>query len=434
MPGTKRTLYFITGLVSLVNALAVWSENSAGREAVFLIANKSVRDKNFFEMHRKIIKLFGLEHIYASDDFSLRTLRPDFPPESFDEVYTISLSIAPPETLELFSKAKIFWLDEGLSSYMDYFSQASHISAARFPVYNGKFDFMGAPDLPIIPIAKESILRVAATIAAAYPLDYPFGADDKVIIFLGQYLFEPLGEKALIDMHISALKRIVSAGYKVFLKPHPRILTSFAQQAASHFQSDNVYISNSRMPMELYNTTAVALVSFSSGSLVSMSHVHGLPAFYIPCDSEYVEATPMIGCFENLRYTMIKEYVPTIDTMLALENSPNSRPEALKAALWNIFEQKTQEAPLLSQNKLLNEEMDKSIDVFLLTRIPDLSKSLTSLRLEYLRCLILQTISSGGRKEHYAQKCLKIRKGIHAKRLGLSSDEIKRLAFGQRGF
>ncbi|MCL2625728.1 MAG: polysaccharide pyruvyl transferase family protein [Cystobacterineae bacterium] len=349
----KKRLFISGGLFSLLNIFTLREQFPEDAEDVLLLPNEPGSEL-FFDSQLKLAEKGNFARIFPTN-FQIDELRGHIDFEEIDEVYTTSNVRVYPEVRDKFRNAKYFFHEAGLTSYIKYYNDKS-IKGAFFQLMHDKFGFINDNDIDIKKLDKDIFLKIASDMSCCYPIHIPFSKTDKVILFLSQYiLFLGLGSERAASLYKESMRRLIDRGYKLIFKVHPRHALEIQALLRDTFPPSHLYFLDNILPSEIYDFDVVAVVSFSSGGLLTMSHLYDLPAFHIDFDADFNLE------LEKFFPRVIREYTPSFEILLG--NAADKAKNECQKILCEVFNKFMSEKPLLSDNKKLKEGLDNIVDL-----------------------------------------------------------------------
>lgn len=338
-----RRLFLTTGNLSLLNTLAIIQQLGLAQGAsTTIISWSAVSSDAFEEICAAMAASVSPEHYYgiygsecAAYAFILSHNLTDF-----DEVYFANEGI-------FLQMVGLFWphaahilTEEGLcglclQKHFDY-GRLRTICTTR---YLDKLDYVAVLERPerILHVQKACFLQVADALCQRYPcpaLDVQ--AEEKVVIFCGTYgLWHCFPQAELLRMEREIIEALLSKGYRVLFKPHPR-------DQRRHTDNDRFCVVRGALPLECYpceNITAV--VSLYSSASAQLYYYRAVPGFI---DRRSMESE------EFGRYLLIKEYCPPVELLLSVDVERLSAGE-VRRTVRHLYEEWLRQKPLLSQNQ-----------------------------------------------------------------------------------
>ena len=143
----------------------------------------------------------------------------------------------------------------------------------------------------------------------------------------------------------SVIEKLLSLGYKVIFKPHPR-------DPREYIDNLDIQILQANLPLECYDLDVVAVVSLSSLSTINSLYFNELPSFsvsllkYLNADDKPLEKKWL----DILVKKLTDEYTAPIDILYSVDAQDYSKNE-LKNILMEKCTDYIKNKPVLSENK-----------------------------------------------------------------------------------
>ncbi len=350
----KRRLFLTTGNISLLNNLTIIKQlNEPNCEDVLFIFS-IMKNPAFDESCQKMASLHNFKKIYSFNSSS-SDLREYFIKNKlydFDEIYFSNQYHFHLLSKELYPNTDWILTDEGAVGklarhhYCDY----DKVKKIMMLNYLDKLDFFGLNEQnmkKIVPLDKKLFLEIGKKCAEMYPVNLDLKPDEKAVIFCGTW-WEGSGltKEQYFELQDGTLERLISLGYKVFFKPHPR-------DPRNYINNPNISILKTALPLECYNFDVEAVVSLCSLATLHIPYLQNTPGFTVPiCDRLNIGFE--FKWLGMLMKKMIEEYTTPVDELLSVNPKLYTKQE-LKNLLMTKCENYINSKPLLSQNKDLIE-------------------------------------------------------------------------------
>ena len=350
----KRRLFLTTGNFSLLNNLTIIKQlNESNCEDVLFIFS-IMKNPAFDESCRKMAGLHNFKKIYSFNSSS-SDLREYFIKNklyNFDEIYFSNQYHFHLLSKDLFPNTDWILTDEGAVGklarphYCDY----DKVKKIMMLNYLDKLDFFGIDEQnmkKIVPLDKKLFLEIGKKCAAIYPVNLDLKPDEKAVIFCGTW-WEGSGltKEQYFELQDGTLERLISLGYKVFFKPHPR-------DPRNYINNPNISILKTALPLECYNFDVEAVVSLCSLATLHIPYLQNTPGFTVPiCDRLNIGFE--FKWLGMLMKKLTEEYTTPVDELLSVNPKLYTKQE-LKNLLMTKCENYINSKPLLSQNKDLIE-------------------------------------------------------------------------------
>ncbi len=350
----KRRLFLTTGNISLLNNLTIIKQlNEPNCEDVLFIFS-IMKNPAFDESCQKMASLHNFKKIYSFNSSS-SDLREYFIKNklyNFDEIYFSNQYHFHLLSKELYPNTDWILTDEGAVGklarphYCDY----DKVKKIMMLNYLDKLDFFGIDEQnmkKIVTLDKKLFLEIGKKCAAIYPVNLDLKPDEKAVIFCGTW-WEGSGltKEQYFELQDGTLERLISLGYKVFFKPHPR-------DPRNYINNPNISILKTALPLECYNFDVEAVVSLCSLATLHIPYLQNTPGFTVPiCDRLNIGFE--FKWLGMLMKKLTEEYTTPVDELLSVNPKLYTKQE-LKNLLMTKCENYINSKPLLSQNKDLIE-------------------------------------------------------------------------------
>ena len=348
----KRRLFLTTGNISLLNNLTIIKQlNESNCEDVLFIFS-IMKNPAFDESCRKMAGLHNFKKIYSFNSSS-SDLREYFIKNklyNFDEIYFSNQYHFHLLSKDLFPNTDWILTDEGAVGklarphYCDY----DKVKKIMMLNYLDKLDFFGIDEQnmkKIVPLDKKLFLEIGKKCAAIYPVNLDLKPDEKAVIFCGTW-WEGSGltKEQYFELQDGTLERLISLGYKVFFKPHPR-------DPRNYINNPNISILKTALPLECYNFDVEAVVSLCSLATLHIPYLQNTPGFTVPiCDRLNIGFE--FKWLGMLMKKLTEEYTTPVDELLFVNPKLYTKQE-LKSILMTKCRNYINSKPILSQNKEL---------------------------------------------------------------------------------
>jgi MoaA/NifB/PqqE/SkfB family radical SAM enzyme len=355
----KKRLFISTGPFSLLNILTIIRQNKEFCEN-YLITPDYMGNTFFNSINHSIAQKSNefaciLFSKFLNNSYRVDLLADKIQFDNINEVYSCSHIHVTKNICGLFKNATYFLIEEGLSSYMRYFKEHEGAASAYFLFMHDKFDFLNE-NISINKLDKEIFKDIAASVAADYPFKISFTSDDKVALFLGQYLLFRLGDRAAISFYKRNISLLLSLGYKIIFKTHPRPSEVFQKSLEKDFGGNEFIFWDSPIPVEAYNLDLTAVISASSGGLLTLSHLYNIPAFAAP---DIVIQGSRLHDADRFYAQIVKKYVPDVHELFAMGSVHSKRKNDIQEALRVKFRKFINAKPKLSQHTELRKKSNE---------------------------------------------------------------------------
>lgn len=349
-----RRLFITTGNISLINSLAIINKiGSFKNYEDILVIDTGKGQIDFVKKQLEIAKLHNFKRIIVQPRINpgvQLVLNNYF---KVDELYILNHPLHLNTVLPLFPKAKVFLIDEGPGSLLNYNSdKVENLESFITHRYINKLDFCNIDDINKIkfePLDIDEFRKIADSLSKQYPIEIKSSKYDKTILYCGIYWeVSGLDKETFVNVQNETVNNLLNAGYKILYKPHPRDTEFYGLD-----KNPNVEFINSKFPIELYNLDVLAIVSLSSSTSISPAHYWKIPCFSnVVDDAIKIDKNDKVN-IDLIRY-IVKEYSPNYKALLNLDVKNTSR-EELKLKIKGIYNDFLKDKPLLSQNENVKE-------------------------------------------------------------------------------
>lgn len=354
--GITRRLILTNGNFNLVNSLALINQLNLKENCENSLVVWSEALPEFEETMKKISTLVPIHHYYSlcntnHDEFIyffIKNMLTDF-----DEIYYTNGHALFRRLARCYPKAKNYITEEGCCTLFPTKSQNyEYIKNFYFSMYLNKLDYAGEQEgfcKNIIPLQKSEFLKISNEASKIIPFDIKMDEDKKNIIFLGTFCSRKTGKfytfDELQEYQNSVMEKLISHGYTVYFKPHPRDLYEYKN-------SDKIKIIKTKLPLECYylKDKICAVVSLFSSTLVHLYHYYQIPGFH--CANLIQHAQSDFGI------NLIKEYCPHVNEMLSFDVK-NQPVEEVSEILKRKYEEFLNKKPILSKNQYLYDILNR---------------------------------------------------------------------------
>lgn len=349
-----RRLFITTGNISLINTLAIINKiGSFKNYKDILVIDTGKGQIDFVKKQLEIAKLHNFKRIIVQPKINpgvQLVLNNYF---KVDELYILNHPLHLNTVLPLFPKAKVFLIDEGPGSLLNYNSEKiENLESFITHHYINKLNFCNIDDINKIkfePLDINEFRKIAKTLSKKYPIEIKSLNDEKTILYCGIYWeVTGLDKGTFIKVQNEIINNLLSAGYKILYKPHPRDNEFYGLD-----KNPNVEFITSKFPIELYNLDVLAVVTLSSTTSISMTHYWDIPGFSnILDDVIKIDKNDKINI--PLIRLIVKEYSPNYKELIKLDVKNTSRNE-LKHKIKEIYDKFIEDKPLLSENPSIKQ-------------------------------------------------------------------------------
>lgn len=216
--------------------------------------------------------------------------------------------------------------------------------------YLNKIDFFGLEESnmnKIVPLDKELFLEVSTKCAEMFPVNLNLKPNEKAVIFCGTWWEgSGLSKEQYFEFQDGTIEKLISLGYKVFFKPHPR-------DPRNYINNPNISILKTALPLECYNFNIEAVVSLVSLVTLHIPYFRNIPGFTIPVFNK-IDKEFEFYWLDVLVKKITEKYTTPIDELLSVNPKLYTKQE-LKNMLQIKCEKYIDSLPLLSQNKEIEQ-------------------------------------------------------------------------------
>ena len=346
-----KRLFITTGLISLVNALAMI--NGKAEEDVLIILSFS-QNERFRETSLKIAGLHKFKKVlfFKKESEIIQNIRLS----DYDEIYSTVMS-----KLFGFLNRHPAWciFDEGPGYAIADLRKFNNLKKCYVTKFLNKFDLINLPvGCKYLYIDKEKFLEISNKILLL--LDEPQKLPTKKnILFIGHYIYRSIGENRALEYYKKYINYFINLEYDVYFKAHPRDVDTLLPELKSYFENKkNFHILNSTLPIEIYDYNFDAAAGSYSGTLVSLPHYRNIPAVNLPMKELYHSDA---GLNYKKFFALYDSYIPEFDTL------KRYFPES-KESIFAEYNKTVTAKPEIKDNKKLRRILDykpnKAADIF----------------------------------------------------------------------
>lgn len=350
----KRRLFLTTGSISLLNNLTIIKQlNESDCEDVLFILSH-IKNPSFSECCKKMASLHDFKQIYflCLASFNLIEYFIKNKLFDFDEVYFSNQFQFIHLTKLLYPNADWILTDEGACGkiarrhYCDY----NKVKKIMMLNYLNKIDFFGLEESnmnKIVPLNKELFLEVSTKCAEMFPVNLNLKPNEKAVIFCGTWWEGSyLSKEQYFEFQDGTIEKLISLGYKVFFKPHPR-------DPRNYINNPDISILNTAVPLECYNFDVEAVVSLVSLVTLHIPYFRNIPGFAVPVFDK-IDKEFEFYWLDVLVKKITERYTTPVEELLSVNPKLYTKQE-LKNMLQIKCEKYISTLPLLSQNKEIEE-------------------------------------------------------------------------------
>lgn len=349
-----KRIFTTTGNISLINALAIIKTKSSFKNYEdILVIDTGKGQIDFVKKQLEIASFHKFKKIIVQPRINpgVQLVLNNF--FKVDELYILNHPLHVNTVLPLFPKVKVFLIDEGPGSLLNYNSdKIKNLESFITHRYINKLDFCNIENINKIkfePLDINEFRKIADTLSKKYPIEIKTSKEDKAILYCGIYWeVSGLDKDTFTQVQNETINNLLNAGYKILYKPHPRDTEFYGLD-----KNPNVEFINSKFPIELYNLDILAVVSLSSSTSISPAHYWGISCFSnVVDDAIKIDKNDKIN-IDLIRF-IVKEYSPNYKELLKLDVK-NTTKSDLKQQIKKIYSNFLKDKPLLSQNENVKE-------------------------------------------------------------------------------
>ncbi len=350
----KRRLFLTTGNFSLLNNLTIIKQLNEPNceDALFIFSH--MKNPKFYECCNQMASIHNFKKIYSYNSSS-SDLREYFIKNKlydFDEIYFSNQYQFIFLSKELYPNTDWILTDEGAVGklarhhYCDY----DKVKKIMMLNYLDKLDFFGLNEQnmkKIVPLDKKLFLEIGKKCAEMYPVNLDLKPEEKAVIFCGTWWEgSGLDKEQYFELQDGTIEKLISLGYKVFFKPHPR-------DPRNYINNPDISILKTTLPLECYNFDVEAVISLCSLATLHIPYLQNISGFTVPIFDK-IHKNFEFKWLEMLMKKLTEEYTTPLDELLSVNPKLYTKQE-LKNLLMTKCENYINSKPLLSQNKDLIE-------------------------------------------------------------------------------
>lgn len=345
-----RRLFITTGNINLINNLAIIEglekENSQNDVVVY----SGVGNEEFLALQKDICELLKVNKFYyyigSKKNFFHYLVTNDL--TDYDEIYFVPLAKFSELFLKIYPKAKFYITEEGACSIVaKNCAQPKKNQMVITAKYLDKIDYVNCnknSGKNVTYLEKKDFLQVSEICEKKYPLEYEINKDDRMIIFCGTFAaWKGAGFDELLDHQNDIINKLVSKGYKILFKPHPR-------DTYDYKENDSFRILKTKLSLECYSLKNVfAMVTVYSSTSLHMYHYHNIPSFI---------SVGKINHIKTADFQLLAQYAPDIQMLLDIDTNVSA--EELKDNIQQIYKNWLDKQPMLSENQLMLDYYERT--------------------------------------------------------------------------
>lgn len=345
-----RRLFLTTGNLSLINNITIIKQLATENcEDSLLILSNLVNPK-FYDTCKQVAKLHDFKEIYCYNEQEQNLIEYVLKNEltDYDEIYFSNQYQFINVTHTLYPNAKWIITDEGCGGKLARLKYCNYDNVEKMIMhkYLGKLDFFGLQARnweKIVPLSMSIFKEVCRECEKMYPITLKQTKDDKSVIFCGSwYEVSGLSKDEYMQLQDSIIEHLITNGYKIFFKPHPR-------DPRNYINNQNVTILNTALPIECYDLDVVAIISVASSSPLHMINAYNLPGFTLSL-VDRVNKPFELKWLSALERKLMADYTPPIEEILSVDARLYTKDE-LKKILQEKCQNYINSKLLLSENE-----------------------------------------------------------------------------------
>lgn len=310
-----KRLFITTGLISLVNVLAIIDETQEEDDLIIISFNQN---KNFVDTSTQIAKLHNFKNIKFFKKEKELIKEVSF--QTYDQIYCATLTRLYP-----YLKKHPNWnlFEEGPGYAITDLSKCKNLKSCFIANYLNKFDIIDKENkVKHISINKEKFLKISSEILNFMQTPKKL-TTQRNVLFIGHYIYRKLGDEFALDFYKKYINYFINLGYNVYLKAHPRDKDYILPKLEQEFSNNKFFhILNTSMPIEIYDYNFDAVIGAYSGTLVSLPHYRNIPAINLQLKELY---STDIGLNYKKFFAIYDEYTPSFDEMENILQDPKTK-------------------------------------------------------------------------------------------------------------
>ena len=269
----QKRIFITTGILSLLNTLTVIKQINKEYEDYLLIVSFYITEE-FKDANLKLAKLHNFKEIIIIEEKELDKKIEQLNLDSFEELYTV--------TNFNFNHKNKNILDEGIS-IINRDLETNDIKYCFIHDYLNIFDFSKNPKIKYIE--KSTFLKICDYAANIYPLAPPI-LKGKNVLIPSQYIIYDILQDETLDLYKKIIRKFIDYGFNVYFKFHPRENVIFKENLTKSFR-EHFFIFNTALPIEIYNIDFTLIISFFSGTNITIPYFREIPSLSIVPDKVY---------------------------------------------------------------------------------------------------------------------------------------------------
>ena len=319
----KKRLFITTGLISVINAMAIIAENDGYDNHLYVAAR--VIDDAFIARNRELILPGYFKEVFFDSDRK-KYENADYL-KQFDTVY---LTAQPKWNFHLYHD-NIRLIEEGISSYC-HFPPSAHPSV-KGAVLRNYLDhvFYMKPGFPVIKQNREKLRGIIKKIASRHKTAIEKYQKENQVLMLSQYIYGRIfATEKVLAFYQKHIERLIDLGYRVLFKNHPRINEdTFATLDKRYGENMIMLPKEINLPCEVLCAALnpVMTVASMSGAGISLADLYGIPAFGF--GAKIIGEYPL-NDYVNFYKRFYLNYIPHVSTIYDLPADLPDRKDLLK--------------------------------------------------------------------------------------------------------
>ncbi|MBE7702742.1 MAG: hypothetical protein E7Z89_01695 [Cyanobacteria bacterium SIG28] len=297
-PLKKRRLFITTGLISLINAMAIIKDLDNTNYQNFLIISSANISEDFKKYNEQLL-LDNYFKSFAFVDYEIiNSLSKHF--NQFEEIYTT----AQPVYNFWNNYSNINLIEEGISSYYSYEEiNYANVQKIYLSNYFDKITYFDSDNIDkVVRLDKNIIKNVISDIRQKNNLDFKYLKKENQVLLLSQYVYQDImSDDEVVMFYKKHIDKLIKNGYSVLFKSHPRVHDTITNRLVEIYKENSMFSffpPEIKYPVELIieDLDLKAIVTSASGGAINCSHL-----FDIPCYGFGANLIRQNHSFENVR-------------------------------------------------------------------------------------------------------------------------------------
>ncbi len=346
----KRRLFLTSGNINLINALTIIKQLNEKNTEDILVIDSVCGSQMFIERNLEVANKHNFKKIITliSGNILFSLMLNNI--YKVDEIYAHTNIVYSKLVQPFYKEAKYIIIDEGLGSLIEVPNKNNkYITSLITAKYLNKLDRLGWNNQYQQLLDIHIFRNIVNEISNKYPFDIDINNEDKVIIFCSAYYFKQLNlsKEYFYNFQNSIIEQLLSKGYKVIYKYHPR-------ESDNISLPDGVMKSNCLLPLELYNLNVIGILSVASSVSIQPYHYWKIPGFHALNETLLSKLdNSKLSSFDIGKF-IIKDYSLNYEELLKVNPQEYSYIE-LRNYFEKLFQMNIDKKGLLSENKKLNQ-------------------------------------------------------------------------------